>query len=306
VRFREAAAGPAVEARTAALLLVCGLLAPALPELLWPRAARTLVRAGARRTAGLSPAAADRLREVGSFPTAGAARAAFAAANVESHFGVMRALLPGGWRPSLSLTGFRALDEALRTDGGAVVLVADTHAASLVGKMALASHGAAPFHLSRSGHPFGEGTVVRWALNRVTQAAEDRYLVRRLRLDEPLAVGSLRRAFRALESGNVVSTNLAAEAAPSAEVTVFGGRLTVALGPFRLARRAGVGSFLLVPLKTGPGRYAATVERLEPPDGEQATLAVLAQEAARRLEALVRAAPEQWAGWRRLREPTPA
>jgi lauroyl/myristoyl acyltransferase len=227
------------------------------------------------------------------------------AARLAAQLDLLRGLLR---RPDLSYTcrGLEHLDAALAQGRGAVLWVSDFTGGGEAVKVALARAGYRMSHLSRPEHGFSKTRFAIRFLNPIRIRFERAYLRERVVYDRMRPKEALSRLMARLAENGVVSITASAhEGRLLAEGPFFAGRLRLAAGAPKLARRAGAA---LIPVHAvrdpaRPDRFNITLGpplpiSCELPEDE----AILAAAGAylEGLEELVRRRPESWGGWRRL------
>ena len=226
------------------------------------------------------------------------------AGRTEHNLQVMKVLSPGGWTPSYALEGRDRLTTALARGRGAVLWVAHFCFSPLVTKMALAELGFAVSHVSRPEHGFsGTRFGIRY-LNPTRCVAEARYLRQRIVFDSANPTAGLREAERTLRRNEIVSITAGAwEGRRVVRGPLLGGSLELATGAPSLALRTGAA---LLPVFTTRlpegGGFRVSVGAELPLSGAGKSEALTAATAGflAQLEAVIRAAPDQWRGWKYL------
>lgn len=284
---------------------LAGLLPAAwlLPEACWPRLCRLLARTPVVDRRGLARNAEAIRQGLGIDPARARAIAVnLQAAVYELRLQNLRALIPGAWRPHVTLTGAEHLDAALAVGGGAVLWVGHFAFNSNVTKMGLAARGKLATHMSRPEHGFSKTRLGIVLLNPVRCAAEDRYLGFRIVFDRQNPAAAMRRMLTVLEENRLLSITAGAwEGSDLAETALFGGRIRIALGAPRLAARAGATLLPVFTVRRPDGGFCVAVEppiALQPGGDRRDMACAAAAEYLRRHEPWIAAYPDQWRGWK--------
>ncbi len=280
---------------TATKLFCCLIAAMARPRH-WPATAKLLARAhlrvqdrGARILARSTafPGRDIRARAVDTF-----------AWDYLATIQAMREALPGGWDCEPQVTGRDVLDQALRRSHGAILWPSPFAGTFFALGKALAEYSLTL--LSTPSHPFSPTWVGTRLLNPIRVRAENRYLVRRVRVVYGNARPALDVLRQTLHDNGVVWIMAIGAGNRSLTFPFLGGVLDLAIGAPRLAFETGAA---LIPVFTWPddsGGYRVEFG----PDLTPAT-ALPMQQALQEmmsryvalLEPIVRAHPTQWQGW---------
>jgi lauroyl/myristoyl acyltransferase len=193
--------------------------------------------------------------------------------------------------------------EAAKAQGrGALLWVSDFVSAGDVSKMALAQAGYPLVHLSRPEHGFTTSRFGIRFLNPLRIKFECAYLRERVIFDRANPSVASARLLEVLRTGGPLSVMASSHEGRALVVLPFmGGRIKLAAGALRLARKAGA---VVIPVFVvrEQGMFEVRLEAPLPLAGDlpeaDAVLAA-ASEYGRRLEAMVLQHPEAWVGWRR-------
>ncbi len=202
-------------------------------------------------------------------------------------------------------SGLARIDAARAQGRGVILWVSDFVSAGDVTKVALAGAGYRVVHLSRPEHGFTTSSFGIRLLNPLRIRFERAYVAERVVFDRMNPGPAMARLLACLRAGAIVSITASAhEGGTLIELPFMAGRLTVAAGALRLAWLSGA-SVIPVFVLRDPGADASfLVELADPlkmPAGvpESEALLAAACDYRDRLEAVVRARPECWVGWRR-------
>ena len=232
-----------------------------------------------------------------------AVRVESAAVYFEERLQVLASYRPGGWRPSIKLSGIRHLETALSSGNGAILWVSAFASSDLIAKMALSDAGHRVSHLSRPPHGFSESVFGIRFLNPIRTRIEDRYLAERVTLTDESAIGALRVLRRRLQGNQVVSITVGNEGEQTVAVPFLRGKISVATGPATLARAAGAPLLPVFTIRLGTGSYAVQIgEPIHVPESDDraASAAAAVEELAMSLSEHVARHPALWNGWRLL------
>jgi len=281
--------------------------AAALPERRWAGMAMALERAKALGGLAAPARHAPRVRRalgLRSLAEAEAIAWRAAAGRTEHHIQILKVMSDAGWAPEISLEGETRLCAAMARGRGAIVWVAHFCFNTQITKMALHRAGYRVSHLSRPEHGFSSSAFGIRHLNPLRADAERKYLVERIVIDRDDPGAALTAATAALAENGVVSITAGAwEGRRVARGSLLGGRLALATGAPGLAQRTGA---VLLPVFTTRivGSTAFRVKIGEPlaANGADRALAIRAATAGflAQLEVAIRAAPDQWRGWKYL------
>ena len=286
-------------------LPILAAIAWLLPERWWHGAARLLV------PFYLPVLPADSQSRIARFlrghPSAGKASHAPAAIvrqvvseDILSLVTLMRDYRPGGWRPTIELSGREHVVRALEKNRGVILWIGYFAHADLVAKMALHQAGFAVSHLSHPGHRFSSTRFGMRCLNPVQTRIEDRYLRARVLLSLDSSTAALAELRRLVGENAVVSITVRGTARRPVTVPFLSSQIDVAPGAPSLAYKSGAVLLPVFPLRNESGGFKVFVE---PPieidrslDRAQATAGAV-QQYARSLDGYVLAYPGQWLGW---------
>lgn len=282
---------------------VQALLAFVLPERAWWPLTRTFGKVNA----AMHPSRTDEDAALLSRGLAGspfAARARECAVELwsdryEERFHCLRTLLPGGWNPTIDITG-AAHVEAAHAEGKGVLFWSSVFAfSSLVDKMAWHRMGLDVSHFTRPAHGFSSTRFGIRYINWVRRAAEDKYLFERLMTPEDKTPRTLAIIHERLSAGGVVSFMIGNAGRYTETVPFMGSELTLATGPLAVARKAGAAVLPVCTLRTGPGRFETAIlpaVNTEPSDSPD-YFATAVRRYADAITPFVARDPGQWRGW---------
>jgi lauroyl/myristoyl acyltransferase len=211
----------------------------------------------------------------------------------------LRAWAPWPTRTEVRLHGEEHLQTALTTGRGAIVWAAQTAAAPLVAKMALARAGHPAVHLTRPSHRFSPTRFGVKVLNAVQTRIEDRYLRERVSQDDASAAAFLRLR-RRLRENAVVSITAGGGTAESVVVPFLGGALPLPTGALHLALRTSAPILPLVVMQRGSARFDVHIGPplpLSTSGPRKKAILEAAETWARYVESIVRQEPANWLGW---------
>lgn len=277
-------------------LAFCALVA-LFPSHFWPSAARTAGRAHVGVRTGSVKALAD-----AALPNADPHALAVAAATDDylENIEAIRELLPGGWRPALTLAGRETLDAALRRGTGAVLWICQQAHHDLVPKKALASVGYELNQLSTFSHPYSPTWFGGLLLNPVRLQALNRYLACRVFVVYGQARPAIDALRRILSGNGVVMVVAAGTGSRTIELPFLGGTIDLAIGAPRLAHDSGAALIPVFTLADGSGGYRVELGPDLNSRGErerEAAVAAMTEHYVSLLESVVQANPASWQGW---------
>jgi lauroyl/myristoyl acyltransferase len=197
----------------------------------------------------------------------------------------------------------------LKQGCGCLLWVAHFCFNSLAVKMAIAQEGHRLWHVSRREHGFSKTRFGMAVLNPMRVAAERRYLAGRILIERSNPGGALVAARRVLESGGVVSFTAGAwEGARPIEVDLLGARLPLSTGAPGLALMTGAPLLPVFAIRDGQRIVGVEIGApiCVPIEGTRdKKILAMAQEFADRTDPHIRRCPNEWRGWRNLKEPAP-
>jgi lauroyl/myristoyl acyltransferase len=160
-------------------------------------------------------------------------------------------------------------------------------------------------HLSRPEHGFSKTRFGIRVLNPLRRKVEDRYLASRVIIRQNSGIGAMRDLRKVLADNGIVSITAGSwEGRVIVEPEVFGCRMPLATGPIALALATGAPLLpVFVWRESRTGILKVEIDAEIPLDGsgdKPAVIAGVADAYAARLQERIRAAPEQWRGWRYL------
>src|SRR4030095_15451446 len=150
-------------------------------------------------------------------------------ATFERYFQLLREYAPWRWHPAIQVDGLESVSSALAAGHGALLYVYPTIFYNLVGKKGIAGTGIKVVHLGRVSHGLSGSPFAMRSLSPLLSRAENRYIDRRLMLEEGAAVRSLRPLIKVLASNGVVTITAVADGR-SYMVPFLGGSLRLARG----------------------------------------------------------------------------
>jgi len=217
------------------ILMLIVLLLPAwlLPECAWGIIARFLgrllmaIRPGQMHAKRL--VIAQGLAALGVNRSAWDVQWRLVSATFERYFQLLREYAPWRWHPAIQVDGLESVSAALAAGRGALLYVYPTIFYNLVGKKGIAGTGIKVVHLGRISHGFSGSPFAMRYLSPLLFRAENRYIDRRLMLEEGAAVRSLRPLVKVLASNGVVTITAVADGR-SYMVPFLGGSLRLARG----------------------------------------------------------------------------
>lgn len=296
----------ASDLRKMPLLMALAAIAWIAPERAWRPICRVIARLTARRHSEFirerDAFLAERMK---ALPTT-VGHVEIKARAFEESLQVFRCHRPGGWRPTIRLTGQKHIDVALAQGNGVILWVGLFFSHSLVVKMALHQAGFAVTHLSHPDHGFSPTKFGVRFLNPIQTSVEDRYLSERVLLSprgmagHGMVVGALRVLRRRLDENGVVTITATDTASQVVEAPFLGQRLRLPTGPAHLASTTGAALLPVFLTRTGPGAFEVHVD--SPLDvgrdsKRSGGLEAVLSEYAARLEPYVARDPGQWFGW---------
>ncbi len=225
------------------------------------------------------------------------------AAFVEGNLQLLRDYRPGGWNPTIELTGQDRLDEAMSQGRGVILWMSLFVSYSLVAKIAFHRAGYAVSHLSHPKHGYSNTRFARRFLNPIRIAVEMRYIRERVVLSQESSVAALRALQKRLEANEIVSFTVTPMAQQPVKARFLAGELDIAGGAPSLALRSGAALLPVFPVQTGANEFSVEIgPRIEMSRSISRAAAIqgAVDEYARQLEPYVRSHPGQWRGWQTL------
>lgn len=235
---------------------------------------------------------------------------AHVANRIEARLHAVASWRPGGWHPEIAVEGVDHIDCGLAAGNGAILWVADFVFHGLVSKIGLSRAGYDVSHLSGPRHGWSSTRFGVRVINPVQTGAEARFLKERvimsdLDLPTPYRVVAAMRALRKrLSKNGVVSISALTSDWGPEDVDFYRGRIRLASGPPSLAHASGAPLLPVFAFRDESGFRVV----VEPPICMRADLdrqeaaSFAASDYARLLAGYVKRYPEQWMGWRFLRE----
>jgi lauroyl/myristoyl acyltransferase len=221
-----------------------------------------------------------------------------------SYLDVVRGLL---LTPDVNVAckGLAGLDAIQAQGRGVVLWISDFISAGDVSKLALARAGRRLVHLSRPQHGFTTSAFGIRFLNPLRIKFECAYLAERVVFDRMNPERATTRLLDVLRAGGLVSVMASAhEGRALADLPFLGGRIKLAAGALRLARKSGAAVIPVFVLGESERRDSFEVVFAPPLDvsreqPETEVLLAVASAYRDQLETVVRNHPESWVGWRR-------
>lgn len=233
--------------------------------------------------------------------------AAYWLQRVETRWGQARGISVRGWKPDVEITGLHHLVAAEAAGRGTILWRISSHTAIPLNQ-ALAAHGYAPVHLSKTNHLMAMRDNRLWHFvspkaGPILRKPEDAPLRDRVAYSNAsTATAAMRRLMAALSENQVVTiVGDLSTGRKVHEVEVNNETLRLANGGARLAVKTGAALIPVSLSRTGPLRYRADVlEPLITPDGLSTDAAVesLIEQFAEKLAEFIREEPSQWPKWR--------
>ncbi len=182
----------------------------------------------------------------------------------------LRALRPGGWRPSIRLIGAEHIRRALDGERGVVIWAAPLVYSHLLTKMALASVGLKAAHLSHISHNLSGTRFGLRFLNGFVRAVENKYLVDRFVMQLDNRTDALRKVRQWVDRNGVVTiTALGGSAGRTFTIPFFDGTLELPTGAPELARRTGALLAIALTIREPDGSFVTRIEPLNDPSAEE-------------------------------------
>ena len=177
----------------------------------------------------------------------------------EERFHYLRSWRPGGWNPSINISGAKYVESA-RSQGRGIVFWSATFAFnSLINKMAWYRLGLKVKHFSRPAHGFSTTRFGIRYLNVVRRGIEDRYLLERLMTPEHKTKETLNSIRNHLKEKGIVSFMIGDKGRQQASVSFLASRITLATGPLAIAHQTNAAVIPVSTLRTGPGRFEVVI-----------------------------------------------
>lgn len=278
-----------------ALKLAASVMACALPQRWWPRAAGIMARAhlrvrrGPARMLASSALAAERVAAIAHEAVA---------ADYLAEMQAVREALPGGWHAPLHLIGRELLDAALVRSRGAILWHSPFAGSDLAVKKALSLAGYPVTQLSSPYHPYSPTWIGMVLLNPVRLRAINRYVEQRVLVVYGKARPALALLREALARNRVVAITATGAGRSALGYPFLGGRIELAVGAPRLAYETGAALLPVYTLPDGDG-YRVVLGTDLRSDAASVTEAVTQMTRAfvSALEPVVREHPAQWQSW---------
>ena len=213
---------------------------------------------------------------------------------------LLKCYRPDGWEPTVELHGLEHLRAAVSSGKGVVLWFSHLHHASLISKIAMYRAGFAMSHLSHPRHGFSPTRFGMRFLNPIRTHVENRYLKERVSMGLDGATAAVNTLRERLLAGGVISITARDIARKPVRVPLLAGSLTLAIGAPSFAQQTQATLLSVHAVQVESGTYAAIIDPpivLNSAQPRWVAGEAAAQEYARRLEAVVRAYPDQWLGW---------
>ncbi len=225
------------------------------------------------------------------------------AGHMEGSLQLFRGYRPGGWNPSIELSGHDAIKRGLAEGKGVILWISLFVSYSLTAKIALHRAGYAVSHLSGPTHGYPNTWIGRRLLNPIRTNIEDRYLRERVVLEWANTIPALRILKRRLEDNGIVSISVTQLAERPLRVGFLAGKIKIGGGAPTLARLTGAALLPVFPIQTGVNRFSVRVgPRIAVSTGIAPALAIerAVEDYAALLKSYVIEYPGQWLGWQGL------
>jgi lauroyl/myristoyl acyltransferase len=286
-----------------ALLLTLWLPAWLLPQRTWPLIGRCLacllIAARFANMRKRRKTIARGLQAVATRRSAWSVQRDLVSTVFERYLLLLRERAPWGWSPEIRVEGLEHVERGLAANRGVLLFIHPTSFYTIVGKKGLAGAGVKPVHLSRPGHGFSDSAFGIRHINPLLTRIEDRYISRRLVLNDGAPGRSLRPLLQALGENHVVTITATAEGRTH-RVPFLGGSLRLARGAASIALASGAVLLPMITVRDGQ-RYRVVIGaplQSSPSGGDRDSdeRRILEQYAAR-LQPLLAQHPEQFPEW---------
>lgn len=211
---------------------------------------------------------------------------------------LLRARLPGGWRPDIRLDGADQVDAALQEGKGAILWVFPASFYPLVSKIAFHRAGYPVTHLTSVEHGFSRSRLGVRLLNPLQYRLEQRYLDECLVIGRGGAQSSLTFLARRLRENRLISITVGAyHTSRVNRVRFMNGAIKLPSGPLYLSQHSDAPLFPVFTAREADGGFAVTIQNpITFPEGRKASDAVegLLETYASRLEAFALQHPDQF------------
>jgi len=291
--------------RESAIYFLSALAVRALPEGAWPSVAENFARFSSRKSARYEKFRSAVRAVLGEAIDEAEIPAIYARSIRHGHrrrLYIAATCRRQGWSPSIELIGREKLDQARARGRGAILWFDNFAHFAVIGKRAFGEAGYPLWHLGSYLHGFSMTRYAIRFLNPRQIAVEGRYLAGRIMFDNRTLVAATRRVVEILAGNGVMAITNNANYGKSVRFP-FGekARLPIATTPLRLAAGRGVPLLPVSVIEVEPfRRYRVSIgpEITAPadvPEGE--AIAAMAAAYIDYLLPLLRAHPDQWAGW---------
>ena len=272
-----------------------------LPEGAWPRLCAAVAPLAVRMHTGDPAAAVETIRRSLGGRDLGTPLARILAQlsgeQILAILQLLRTYRPGGWSPSIRLTGWQHVEAAQARGRGLILWVGKTVYGDLVAKIACYRAGLAVSHLSRASHGFSSSRFGVRVLNPIHTAVEDRYLRERVSLTVHGGRAAMQILANRLSGGGAVSIAVHSNTKRPVTAPFLEGQVVLSPGAPVLARRTGAALLPVFAFRDPSDGLTLTIEApLEVPDREDSAAVAVAQYA-ERLTPYVLKYPGQWSGW---------
>jgi lauroyl/myristoyl acyltransferase len=282
-----------------------GALAWLLPEPVWWPLSRLFGRVAAAMNSAVTRRDTRRIAAVfGEPPPRNRARriaVEMQCNRYEQRFQFTRAWRPGGWNPSIEISGAEHVIAAREKGLGILFWTSNFIFNDLVTKMALHQLGLAISHFSRPYHGYSTTRFGIRYLNAVKRNVEDRYLRERLMATKRRTRGALKEMSKRLREGEAVSFTVGFLGRRRARGKLLGTRITLATAPLFIAQKTGATILPVFTLRTAPSRFEVSIGPpiVMPRDLEtgEPDYAAAIQAYADLLTPFLLKEPGQWKGW---------
>lgn len=175
---------------------------------------------------------------------------------------LLRCYRPGGWNPTVRVTGCEHIDHALAAGRGAIFWVVPLTFSSLVTKIAIAREGYMVRHLSRYYHGGTDTAFGEVLLNPIRTRVECRYLAERIVIDRNGMVGDARPIdvlSSHLNENKIVSIMVGNAGRRKENISFLDGQICLATGPGYLALKSSAPILPVFTVRHNSGEFLTTV-----------------------------------------------
>lgn len=213
---------------------------------------------------------------------------------------VAATVLPGPWRPKITIEGEANLKDALAQDKGAIVWDNNFIFGSLVTKMAMHRLGHGMHHLSLPQHGFNVTWFAIFVLNPLWIRSERRFLAERVVMLYENPTPAIRKLLARLKEKRVVSFTVRPHAQYPVTVRLLDGRYVIAPGALDLAYRSGAPVLPVSTVKEDDGAYKVVIGKpisVDRSKSREKAVADAVKDFAKMLEPHILSHPGQWVDW---------